>query len=71
MEIYVDIVGFCHPGRLCATVDPHVLPVPCGPLLHGVVSALSAVYGRHRRATAHSHHHGDQLDDNRCTLANF
>lgn len=71
MEIYVDIVGFCHPGRLCATVDPHVLPVPCGPLLHGVVSALSAVYGRHRRATAHSHHHGDQLDDNRCTFAYF
>lgn len=53
----------CAAGGVCPTVDPHVLPLPCRPLLHHLVCPFSSLHRHHRWATADSHHHGDQLDD--------
>ncbi len=50
-------------GGVCAAVDSHVLSVSGGALLHCLVCALPAVHGCHCRAAAHTHQHGNQLDD--------
>lgn len=58
-------------GGVCPSVDPHVLPVPCRPLLHHLVRPLPPLHRHHRRAAADSHHHGDQLDDHRGAAAHL
>lgn len=38
--LYLHVVTGC----VCPPVDPHVVPVPCCPLLHHLVSPLSSLY---------------------------
>lgn len=38
----------CAAGGVCPTVDPHVLPLPCRPLLHHLVCPFSSLHRHHR-----------------------
>lgn len=58
-------------GGVCASVDPHVLPVSGRPLLHHLVRALPPIHRHHRRAAPHPHYHGHQLDDHCCPTAHL
>lgn len=71
LALMTPCLCLCAAGGVCPTVDPHVLPVPCCPLLHHLVSPLSPLHRHHRRAAANSHHHGDQLDDYRRTASHI
>lgn len=71
VSCYENKCHVCVPGGVRAAVDSHVLPVSGGALLHRLVCALPAVHGCHCRAAAHTHHHGNQLDDHSGAPANL
>lgn len=57
---YIFVV-FCL-GGVCATVDPHVLPVSGRAVLYHLVHAFLALCGHNRRTASHLCHHGCELD---------
>lgn len=64
--MYKNIISLVYyVGGVCATVDPHVIPVSGCALLYNLVNALPALCGHHRRAAPHLRHHGCELD-NHC-----
>lgn len=52
-------------GRVCPSVDSHVLSVPGGPLLHRVVCPVPAFHGCDCRTAKDTHNNGTELDDHR------
>lgn len=57
-------------GRVCPSVDPHVLLVPGGPLLHRLVRSISTLYGCDCRTTQDTYNHGTELDDH-CRASSY
>lgn len=57
-------------GRVCPSVDPYVLLVPGGPLLHRLVCAVPALYGCDCRTTQDTYNHGIELDDH-CGASSY